>query len=522
MPLPYVPPVDPTNYANQPGDGPLRIGGQSASSIPETAENLPSTQSQAVKDQQYALTIVRDLEAGGQRVRARGESYLPKAPGESSANYDIRLRRSVFFDVFGRTVDGLVGQVFRRDPIVEDVPDPIVQQMDNIDLAGSHFDVFCRDILQDALVAGHAAILVEFPSTGGGQTAAAERGSDPIRPYWVPIKKDNIVSWRTTIIGGRLVLTQLVLKECQYVADGAFGEKEQTQYRIFQRSDTGVVTFTLVGITDRKVVFLVDSGTYQNQTEIPIAEIKTNGSTSLFESVPPLLDLAFLNIAHYQQYSDYAISMHKTSFPTLVLTGWPEAQNGQTSIVVGPNTTLRTTADTAKAQWISHDGNALASAKQSLDDLKSDMGTLGISMLSPSKRTAETAQAKRLDKSTENSALAVTSRALQDGIETALDFHANYLKLDDGGTVKFNREFDDQTMQADMLTAWTGAVSNAGVPSRFMLSAMQEGELIGPDEDIDAIDAEMAANQAAIDAQKAAETAAMNQPPAKPAPKAAA
>ena len=530
MTLPYASPipVDPTNYLNAPGTGPLRPGGQSASGVPSTEENLPSTYSDCAKKQQTALAIVRDLEAGGLRVKMRGAVYLPQAPGEDSREYAIRLARSVFFDVFGRTVEGLVGQVFRRDPVLgDDVPAAIQQHCENIDLAGSHFDVFARDILQDAIVSGHAAILVEFPTTGGTQTAADEMGtSAPIRPYWVPIMKDNIVSWRTTIVAGRSVLTQLVLKECTYVPSGQFGEKEQTRYRVFQRTDAGLVTFQLLQIDDQRNVMIVGQGTYQNQTEIPVAEVVTSGRKGLFESDPPLIDLAFLNIAHYQQYSDYSHSIYKTCVPILTLLGFQSTNNdgSPVNIVVGPNTVLIDANHDAKAQYVSHDGRALDQCKQALDDLKSDMGTLGISMLSPSRRTAETAQAKQLDKSTEDSALAVTSRGLQDGLERALSFHAKYLRLDTGGSVMVNREFDEQTMQADMLTAWTGAVQNAGIPERYMVEAMQSEGLIDPDEKVDDIVAEMEANKAAADAQKAAELAAMaptNQP-AEPVTKAAA
>lgn len=514
------PTTDITDQGNRPGDGPLRAGGKPAPQglTASTEANLPSTLSKSAARQRKGLELVRDVSAGTEKIRDRTIVYLPQAPGEHPIVYRSRLLRSVFFNVFAHTIEGLVGQVFRRDPILGDDVPPVIAGTDtqpghweNIDLAGTHGDVFCRDLLQDSLTSGHAAILVDFPVTGGTQRADQEQQG--IRPYWVPILKDNILSWRTTVEHGRTILTQLVLRECQTVPDGEFGDMDQTQYRVLYRDSSGVTPiagFRLLRITDDKRIIEVASGLYGNQDEIPVAEIATSGRVSLFESAPPLLDLAYVNVVHYQTLSDYLTSVHMTCVPLLTLIAFDDVGGDAGQVVVGPSSVLTSSNPLAKAAYVSHDGRALGEVKQALDDLKSDMGTLGLSMLSPSKRTAETAQAKRLDKATEDSALAVTARGLQDGIERALGFHGRYLDgKPEGGSVTINKEFDTQQMEATLLTAWTQAVATAGVPERLMLKAMQIGELISPDEDIDDIAQEMASNAAAIADQK--QQAAMDQ-----------
>ena len=515
-----MPTTDILDQGNRPGDGPLRAGGQpppNASMTPQSEANLPSTPSDAVKKQMPALTLCRDLAGGPERVRERSTTYLPQAPGEDNQNYRTRLLRSVFFNVFGHTITGMMGQIFRRDPVLgDDVPPVIVDHCENIDLAGTHFDVFARDISEDAVTAGHAAIFVEYPQTGGTQSAADE--ANAIRPYWVPIKKDDMVSWRTVVEHGRIILSQLVLRECTMVAYGAFGEKEQTRYRVLYRERAGTnitVGFKLLQINADKSVSTIDEGLYPTQIEIPVSEVVTSGRKGLFESDPPLVDLAYLNIAHYQQWSDYATSIHKTCVPLLATVGIDQQAEGQAALVVGPNSVINLPIG-GDLKYVAHTGAALNECKIALDDLKSDMGTLGLSMLAPSKRTAETAQAKRLDKATEDSAMAVMARGLQDGLERALGFHARYLKLESGGSVDVNREFDEQTMQADMLLAWSTAVKDAGVPPRLMAEAMQDGGLIGPDEDIEIVGEEMAANSAAAADLKAANAAALSTPTTTP------
>ena len=480
-----MPTTDVTDRANKPGDGPLRSGGQEGGASTADSE-LPSTRSPASEEQQPGVVLCRDLWRGTDTVRAAAQAYLPRAPGEDMVDYRSRLARSVFHNFFRRTVEGLTGIVFARDPVLsEDVPAQIVTHWENIDYEGTHGDVFCRDTLADGLTAGHAAILVDYPKTGGNLRRDQEQAMG-VRPYWLGVRKEDIVSWRTESINGGRVLSQIVLRERQWVPKGAFGEQLQERYRVFYRSPEGVVGFWLLEINDQRQVVMVDEGTYPTQVEIPIAEVATSGSRGLFESDPPLWDLAFLNVAHYQQWSDYATSIHMTCVPLFVTIGMRQDGGG---VVLGPNSGLNIEDPQGDAKYVSHDGASLTSCKAALDDLKSDMATLGLAMLAPQKRVAETAEAKRLDKSTTDSSLAVAARALQDAVEKALGFHARYLSLPDGGSVEINREFERLLLDAPIMQAFAQLVE-AGFPRRPVLEALQRGGRIPADADLDMLELE--------------------------------
>src|SRR5688572_13320500 len=105
-------------FGNPPGAGPLRYGGLAQSSSPNTDIDLPSTPNAATKRQASALKVVRDLAAGAERVKLRSTEYLPQNDGERDNNYQTRLRRSVFVNIFGRTIEGLTGLVFAKDPVL--------------------------------------------------------------------------------------------------------------------------------------------------------------------------------------------------------------------------------------------------------------------------------------------------------------------------------------------------------------------------------------------------------------------
>ena len=488
------PTYDPTDAGNKPGDGPLHVGGEAVSGT--TDKNLPSTRSPASEAQVPQTMLTRDLTEGQEIVQGRRQVYLPQAPGEDRANYDDRLLRSVFFNAFGRTIEGLTGLIFRKDPkLGEDVPEQIIDSWENVDLAGTHGDVFLRDLEADALTVGHNAILVDFPDTDG-ETPNRAVEQETLRPYFVPIRKDDIMSWREMLENGKAVLQQIVIEERNAEPVGEFGVHQVISYRVLWRDETGVHWNTVRVAKDRSIIPIAE-GTYTTQVEIPISEVPTSGRKSLFVSRPPLVDVAYLNVAHYQMWSDYAWSIHKTNVPVFVVTGdsgQDEAGNKLVT-VIGGNTALWIPDPAARAGYVSHTGAALSASKAALDDLKSEMGTLGLAMLSPQKRTAETAESKRLDKSTSDSSLSVAARGLQDAVERAFGFWARYLGMTEegaGGSIEINRDFEGLLMDAPVMTAYAALV-NAGFPERVVLEALQRGGRISEDADLEELELEMAA-----------------------------
>lgn len=501
-----LPPLaDPTNFGNAPGAGPLRPGGQPAKEVPQKEDNLPSTRSKASARQQPSVQLVRALWGGNEALHdaEHAKQFLPPNPGEHAEDYKVRLNRAVFHNFYRRTVEGLTGLIYRVDPVLnDDVPAQTVEHWENIDGEGTHGDVFVREQTQEAIHAGHGAILVEYPQTDGDQTLKDEQGE--IRPYWVPIKKEDLISWRTEKTGGKVVLTQLVVRERAMVPFGDYGEREQVRYRVFRREDTGRVTWELLEVHDNRTVVEIAEGDYPTQTEIPVVEIPSSGSDGLFESVPPLLDFAYMNRAHYNQWSDQDTSIHKTCSPFLFFAGADPIAEGQPApqVVIGPNTMVRASNPQASLNYTSHNGAALGSVKAAIDELKADMGTVGLAMLAPQKRTAETAEAKRLDKATSDSALAVTARAVQDAVEKCLYFHARYLKgQPDGGSITINRDFEGLVMESPVMSAYAQLVG-AGMPPRIVLEMLKAGGRIPDDADLDALELEWQAGAAAAEAAK--------------------
>src|SRR6266496_1366382 len=124
--------------------------------------NKPDYKNSEYLDMQSAWEIVRSVAGGTVTMRRAAKMHLPNELAERPDAYQRRLNRSVLFNAYLRTRRALTGMVFKRNPVIgEDVPEELQKQLENIDLAGTHIDVFSKELFEDAFE-GHAFILVEM------------------------------------------------------------------------------------------------------------------------------------------------------------------------------------------------------------------------------------------------------------------------------------------------------------------------------------------------------------------------
>lgn len=492
-----------------------------AKAVETAKKDSPANTGQAHDRQQEAVTICRDVYAGTLLMRTKGSTYLPQFPKEIADAYASRLSQSVLFNAFKRTVGGLVGMIFRKDPQpTEEVPDLIESIMDDIDLQGRHFAVFSRDAFTEAMIDGHVCVLVDYPSVEEGEvpTLADER-SKGLRPYWLDVRKQQILSFRTRQEQGRTVLTQVAIEFTTTEEDGKFGEKEVVRIRVYrlqdalgeQGDDARYVAWEEWVKKEKETRggenYAMEKEGRLSIPEIPLVPIYVN-RTDYFESEPSLLDLSLENIKHYQARSDQDNALHIARIPIPVFVGLEE----EVKITVGPNTGI-TLPIGGKASYMEPEGKALEHGRKQIMDIEQHMAALGLAMLQRQTRAAETAQAKMIDKSESDSALAAAARGLEDGLNECLRLTALWMKLDNGGKVNVNFDFMDQQMDAQMIDVLSKMVAQEYLTLQTLWELLIAGEILpdtfDPEEELErleeASDAQMAVMQKMFGKKKVGE-----------------
>jgi hypothetical protein len=130
------------------------------------------------------------------------------------------------------------------------------------------------------------------------------------------------------------------------------------------------------------------------------------------------------------------------------------------------------------AKYLEPTGAALDSSRQELQDILQNMAALGLAMLQRDTRAAETAEAKRIDKSETDSRLAAAARGLQDAIEEALGIHALWIGEADGGSCDINRDFEQQPLDPQMLKVLSEMVGAGDLDLDTLWDIMKAGGVL--------------------------------------------
>ncbi len=426
-----------------------------------------------------AWTIVSDLAEGTMQIRARDRAYLPQEPAEDNGAYQSRLSRSVFFNCFRRTVQALVGMIFRKAPSLnEDVPPQIKQHLENVDLAGTHLSVFLRQVFTDAVRDGHAFMYVDMNTglnesveTQGVEPTLADDASTNRRPYWVEYRACQAMNWRVELVDGQATLAQITFEEKTMEEDGAYGEREVVRYRVLRPG-----SWELFKVGPRKKL-IPDGNGVTSLSYIPLSVVYSNQVAPLVSS-PPLLELAYLNIKHYQLTSDLDNVVHLTCVPLL----WARDRDTESQMMqIGAAIMIDLKGQYSELGYAEITGNGIDKAQTRIDKCERQMAVMGLEMLAEKDNTNQTATEINVNSAQSNSELSLMATSLQYAAECCLGFHAEYMELKGekpGGSITLNVEYDRLVLSPEKIRVLKElVVDQILTPETLLNLLMRAGEL---------------------------------------------
>jgi hypothetical protein len=455
----------------------------------EDKKNRPDYCSVAYEAMAACWMMVADVFGGTKALRAKGKAYLPQEPAEDNDSYQTRLSRAVFFNCFKRTVRGLTGLVFHEPPtLAADVDGEIAAQLENADLAGTHWTELAKDLFAMAVRDGHAFLMVDMPprltesSVGAMQPTLADERAAEHRPYWRLYDARQAMNWSTRKVGGRTQLAHITFCEKTVEPDGRFGEKEVTRYRVLWPG--GWELYRQAEKEDELLLeaagqFLAPGG--QPLPDIPLAAVTCQKKKGHFVSEPPLLELAYLNVRHYQLTSDLDNVIHLSCVPLLWAKGRDKATPMQpvgASILIdlqdGPDSALGYAEIT---------GAGIVRAETRITALERQMAVMGLEMLAEKDAAAQTATEVRLSAAESASELAGMANNLKDALENALMFHAQFLGVKDGGSVELRAAFDTLTLTEEQMREYRSMVNDRQLSLESLWAVLKRARRLPADFD---------------------------------------
>lgn len=395
------------------------------------------------------IQIIDDLLAGTQRMRQAGQKYLFKMELESQKRYKDRLGRSTLYPALRETLSQMTGRVFFKPIVLNDVDSQLSENiLPDVDLEGNNLDVFASGLFYSGLAHGVSFCLVDYLNVGEVKTLAEEKALGA-RPYLVKIDANQVLGFKTERINGKRQLTQFRYKENVIEPDGEFGQKAVEQINVyeigfvrkFRRAEKGA------DFVEVEKIELKAQGKALNF--IPIAAFVTKPTADFMIGEPPLMELAYLNIKHWQSQSDQDNILNIARVPLLVRLGVSDGnavQVGGSLIDLPENGDLR---------YVEHSGNSINAGQESLKELESQMRIAGAKLLDKTV-LAMTVEQARDEQGKEISQLRHYANKFEDCLDLILEYLGHWLGIpaENVGNVEISGNIDsdfDPTASMDTI-----------------------------------------------------------------------
>jgi len=438
----------------------------------------------------------RDVVGGEDRVKHPSVSkrYLPPLAGQPTGSerypqpsetrvstYESYRDRAVFMNATGRTRDGLVGAIMRKEP---DVTWPAAQE-EALTYAGASLDSFHEVIdetLDEVVGIGRFGHLVDLPRDA----------DENAEPYIATYVAESIVNWEHDLIDGRRRLTMVALREKSgNVVEVDGHAREMERYRILwlgapvprtdEEEQMQVEDFLAeqgLSPTDfedglvyyQEVWDEVESSTGdggESEFSFSYRAVPRAAGGVLFREIPfvffnattnrakpekpPLQDIAVVNLSHYRNSADYEHGMHFTALPQPYAAGFDF--NGP--LAIGSGYAWVTDNPQAKAGYLEFSGAGLSTLKDAMERKEKHMAALGGRLIEeqPGAGAQEAAETVKLRQAGEQSALSRIAQATSRGLTRTLGFLAQFRGIGTEVGVQLNQDFGTAGLSPQLLAA---------------------------------------------------------------------
>lgn len=110
---------------------------------------------------------------------------------------------------------------------------------------------------------------------------------------------------------------------------------------------------------------------------------------------------------------------------------------------------------------------------------------LGLAAVLGQKLSAETAEAKRIDRSQGDSTMMVIAQQMQDMIDNCLQFHAAYLQEPQAGSSFVNRDFLAARLEPTEIQSLLQLYTAGTITQSTLLNQLEAGEVLGDEFDVE-------------------------------------
>ncbi|GAA4169157.1 DUF4055 domain-containing protein [Shinella granuli] len=402
-------------------------------------------------------TMVGTIMRGAAAMR-KVPKFLPQFPSEGDENYKYRRENAKFTNIYRDIVENLASKPFTKEVRLasESVPAQLKAVVEDVDGQGNHLHAFATQYFFNGVNSAIDWLLVDHTRLPEGATLEDERRIGA-RPFWVRIAATDMLAVYSAVIAGKEQFVYARMNET-YVrrADNGIDEETISRARILARDpitdDAGnVLDYAPArfevwekGSDAGDQWMLIEEGpiTIGVIALVPFVTGRRDGST--WRILPPLNDVAELQIEHYQAETNLKMAKEQTAFPMLAGNGITPPLDGSgkpITVPIGPASVLYAPMNDqghhGEWQYIEPSATSLKFLSDEVDKLEHQMREIGRIPLTAG--TAGMTQITAMLQSQKvSSAVQAWAWLLKDALEKAFKFTAMWLNVNVEPTVFVN------------------------------------------------------------------------------------
>lgn len=369
-----------------------------------------------------ALSLMRAFKGGKETMKP----YLAKWERESDTGYQDRQKNATLFNQTKKTIKTANGLIFRKDVTLDEEINPLfVERLDDIDDADTSLNDFAKDVEDTALWDGLALILVDVPRHDGEVVNLAQQRALGLIPYFTKYEFGQVLNRK--VVDGKL--TQITLQETVTEYEGQFKEKSVTQERVLFIGGGKVYR-------DNEVVYEWSN----NLSYIPLVPIYSN-KEGFFDASPRYLDLAELNLEHYNFKSQLRKTLFIASNPIPII--WSAPDDNKTVNIGVDKALVFDRVGEGNFEWREFAGTSVDKLQEEIKKIEERMLAIGISLLTEKEQTAREATINAVG---ETSDLASMASSLEKGLNIAYSYWCDLMGVVTTGKITVNKDFTGATL----------------------------------------------------------------------------
>jgi hypothetical protein len=364
----------------------------------------------------------------------RRTTYLPPLSGHYTADgtttndsYDVYSEYAEWYAASGRTLDGLVGLVYRKEPQIEKskAMDPYFE---DLTLDGQNAIQFSKELLSEVISINRVGVLLDMPQVDTEGMTQEQLEDQNIRPYARIYRAESIVNWKLEVVNNVLQPTLIVLDEEEQdeeYCEDFFVDNLIQQYRVLKLipmvdkvSELGRYEYWQIIYQEQEKMDNTTNEKSKQWVEVKRTRILINGAP--IDYIPFIITsdegqnwniktsqmegLINTNLSHYRNSANLENGLIWTGNPTPYVSGYLN-DNDSDTINLGSTECLKLEQG-GQAGYMEFSGQGLNPIRESMEDKEKRMALLGARIIASDKKASETAETATIHRAGEQGVLA--------------------------------------------------------------------------------------------------------------------